>query len=98
MIPPPPFMMKKKNVMALAKYGFEVFTEVLMRDGMNCIYCGRRVRFAYNGHDQAGDILTFDHRVPKSRGGRSTVENLGVACRRCNNRKRNKTEEEFRNG
>lgn len=41
-------------------------------------------------------LLTKDHRVPLSRGGRHIIENILPACRPCNSRKFNRTEEEFR--
>jgi 5-methylcytosine-specific restriction endonuclease McrA len=40
--------------------------------------------------------LTADHRLPLSRGGQHTIENLIPACRRCNSRKGMQTEAEFR--
>ena len=51
---------------------------ILVRDRHTCQYCG-------NIHS-ASD-LTLDHVVPRSRGGKSTWENLVSCCRRCNNRK-----------
>jgi 5-methylcytosine-specific restriction endonuclease McrA len=58
---------------------------VFRRDGHTCQYCGRG----------SGD-LTLDHVMPKSRGGRSTWENIVTACRECNSRKRDRTPEEAR--
>lgn len=37
----------------------------------------------------------IDHKTPISRGGLSTLENLALACRACNQRKRARTAEEF---
>jgi len=45
---------------------------VFLRDGFACAYCG------------AHDNLTFDHVVPRSRGGRTTWENIVTACSPCN--------------
>lgn len=56
---------------------------VLRRDAYTCQYCGRR-----------GGDLTVDHVLPKSRGGRSSWENLVTACRPCNLKKKNRTPEE----
>ena len=39
---------------------------------------------------------TKDHRTPVSRGGSDALENLAVACLRCNLRKNDMTEEEWR--
>ena len=53
---------------------------VKRRDGA-CAYCG-------------GKAETVDHVVPRSRGGRSTWQNLVAACRPCNQRKADRTPEE----
>lgn len=48
------------------------------RDNYTCQYCGRRL---------PSTELTLDHVVPRCLGGRSTWENLVVACVSCNARK-----------
>lgn len=48
---------------------------VFLRDGFACAYCG------------AGEHLTFDHVVPRSKGGRTTWENIVAACSPCNLKK-----------
>lgn len=54
-----------------------------------CFYCG--VRF-----EQAGpDHRTVDHRVPRSRGGSDGLTNLVFACYSCNQRKRDRPEDDF---
>ena len=45
---------------------------VFLRDRFECQYCGD------------GEELTFDHVVPRSRGGRTTWENVVTACSPCN--------------
>ncbi len=45
---------------------------VFLRDRFCCQYCGAR------------DDLTFDHLVPRSRGGQTTWENVVTACSTCN--------------
>ena len=45
------------------------------RDANQCQYCGSR------------DELTFDHLIPRSRGGRTTWQNVVAACAPCNLRK-----------
>ena len=52
---------------------------VFLRDRFSCQYCGAR------------DDLTFDHLVPRSRGGHTTWGNVVAACSPCNLRKGNKT-------
>ena len=48
---------------------------VFLRDGFSCQYCGSRL---------ATEDLTFDHVVPRCRGGRTTWENVVTACSPCN--------------
>ena len=48
---------------------------LFLRDGFCCQYCGAR-----------GD-LTFDHVIPRSKGGRTSWENVVAACSGCNLRK-----------
>jgi 5-methylcytosine-specific restriction endonuclease McrA len=45
---------------------------VFLRDRFSCQYCGSR------------EDLTFDHLVPRSRGGQTTWENVITACSTCN--------------
>ena len=51
---------------------------VFLRDRFTCQFCGRRER---------AEELTFDHVVPRSRGGVSSWRNVVTACRVCNERK-----------
>ena len=48
---------------------------VFLRDRFHCQYCGG---------DFATNVLTFDHVVPKSRGGRTSWTNVVTACSPCN--------------
>jgi 5-methylcytosine-specific restriction endonuclease McrA len=57
------------------------------RDLHACMYCSNTF-----GERE----LTRDHIVPKSRGGRDIWTNVVSACRRCNQRKGNRTPEEAR--
>lgn len=50
------------------------------RDGYMCMYCARTFH---------SSLLTRDHIVPTSRGGRDRWENVVAACRRCNQHKAN---------
>ena len=58
-----------------------VFTRfnLFLRDGFSCQYCGQ------------GGELTFDHVIPRSRGGITSWENVVSACSRCNLKKGAKT-------
>ena len=55
---------------------------VYQRDRFTCQYCGGQFRWGE---------LTYDHLVPRSRGGRTEFRNIVTACRRCNARKGNLT-------
>ena len=48
------------------------------RDEFTCLYCGEML---------SASLLTRDHIVPLSRGGRDVWENVLAACRPCNQRK-----------
>ena len=51
---------------------------LIERDGAVCVWCGRAPWRA---------DLTAEHIVPRARGGRTSPENLTVACRACNKRR-----------
>lgn len=60
---------------------------VFSRDRYTCQYCG----------DMPGTPdLTFDHVLPRSRGGTTVWENIVTCCITCNAKKANKTPEEAR--
>jgi 5-methylcytosine-specific restriction endonuclease McrA len=61
--------------------------KIFMRDRYRCQYCG---------HKGTAFDLSIDHILPRSRGGRTTPENLCVACRPCNSRKGDRTPAEAR--
>ncbi len=42
------------------------------------------------------DLLTMDHLIPISRGGRSTKKNIVVCCKECNSHKKNLTVADIR--
>ncbi len=58
---------------------------VLARDHYTCQYCGAT---------PLRKDLTIDHVLPRSRGGRTTWENVVAACDKCNGRKGNRTPSE----
>lgn len=39
---------------------------------------------------EIGKVITFDHRIPHSRGGEGSIENFQLLCRECNNQKRSR--------
>lgn len=83
----PSFEMQLPSVIALKEYvhldrrpAFTRFN-VFLRDRFHCQYCGDRFRT---------EDLTFDHVVPRSRGGRTTWTNIVTACQSCNLAKGNR--------
>ena len=59
---------------------------IYARDGYKCQYCGAKPKKMTD--------LSYDHVLPKSRGGRTIWENITTCCFKCNSRKRNRTPEE----
>ena len=60
---------------------------IFLRDGQRCQYCQRV--FPLNE-------LTCDHVIPRSRGGRSSWDNVVAACGPCNRKKSDRTPSEAR--
>ncbi|MGV3633808.1 MAG: HNH endonuclease, partial [Pseudorhodoplanes sp.] len=73
----PSFEMKLPSVVSLKTFvkpsTHPAFTRfnVFLRDRFACQYCGAR------------DDLTFDHLIPRSRGGLTTWDNVVAACSPC---------------
>ena len=74
----PSFSMKLPSVIALKSYirpqsnpNFTRFN-VFLRDKFSCQYCGSK------------DELTFDHLLPRSKGGKTNWSNVVTACSACN--------------
>ena len=74
----PSVVVLKEFVRPQKRVAFTRFN-LFLRDEFCCQYCGSR-----------GD-LTFDHVVPRSRGGLTSWENVVAACSPCNLRKANKS-------
>lgn len=55
---------------------------IFKRDQNECQYCG------------ANKMLTIDHVIPKSKGGKTNWQNLITACHRCNTQKGDRTPEQ----
>src|SRR5205823_1450409 len=61
----------------------DTWQDILKQYERLCAYCG------------ASGPLTIDHRVPLSRGGRNSKDNIKPACRSCNSKKATRSEDDF---
>lgn len=76
-------VLHRKQMYALSG---DVQQRVWVRDGLACVYCGRKM----------GEILlTIDHFVPLEFGGLNDETNYVTACRKCNKNKGMLMPEEF---
>lgn len=62
----------------------ELVDAIKKRDRDRCRYCGCKVRWSDKRSAAGG---TFDHVEPIADGGRNTIGNVVVCCRRCNEKK-----------
>lgn len=60
---------------------------VFGRDSYACLYCGVQ---------PGSEELTYDHVLPRSRGGKTTWENIATCCWDCNEKKADRTPDEAR--
>ncbi len=58
---------------------------IFARDGHRCQYCGRSMPLAQ---------LSIDHVIPRSRGGKTTWDNVVCSCQPCNTKKGWRTPQE----
>jgi 5-methylcytosine-specific restriction endonuclease McrA len=65
----------------------EQWKSILGQSQGKCYYCSKYVGVM---------SLVIEHRIPISRGGDTTMENVTAACKGCNWDKCSKTEEEYR--
>ena len=70
-----PSVVSLKTYVRPARYPAFTRFNLFLRDNFSCQYCG------------ATEELTFDHLIPRSRGGRTTWDNVLAACATCNLRK-----------
>lgn len=62
--------------------------QVFERDGWKCVACGRSQR--------DGVTLQVDHIIPRSKGGRDSLDNLQILCSECNLGKSNRDSTDLR--
>ena len=70
-----PSVVSLKTYIKPSRYPAFTRFNVFLRDRFSCQYCGSR------------EELTFDHVVPRSKGGMTEWENVVAACSACNLRK-----------
>lgn len=64
--------------------GYEVREYLLEKFNRKCIYCGKK------------DVpLEIEHIIPKAKGGTNRIDNLGIACHECNQKKGSRNAKEF---
>lgn len=79
---------RRRHAKKLSQLGYvpENYVEVLSEfQFYQCYYCSCDLNGVYD----------VDHKLPLSRGGLHSIENLCLACPCCNRRKHTRTEEEF---
>jgi 5-methylcytosine-specific restriction endonuclease McrA len=72
---PLPSVVSLKTYVKPTRYPAFTRFNVFLRDRFSCQYCGAR------------EELTFDHVIPRARGGQTTWDNVITACSCCNLRK-----------
>lgn len=60
---------------------------VYIRDHGKCMYCGKKVGL---------NNFSFDHYIPKCRGGKTTWENILICCTHCNSKKGDRPADKFK--
>jgi 5-methylcytosine-specific restriction endonuclease McrA len=75
---------KKQRSFYCRQEGNAVGTRIIKRRLFNgarkkeCFYCRKNLTF---------DAATIDHKKPRSDGGKTTMDNSVVSCKKCNNKK-----------
>ena len=73
-----PSVISLKNYVPMDRRPAFTRFNVFLRDGFSCQYCG-------GGFPT--ELLTFDHIIPRSRGGTTVWDNVVTACEPCNLKK-----------
>lgn len=74
-----PVTPKFRNVESISRY------MLYERDGGKCCYCGKKI---------TQKEATVDHVIPRSKGGKSTWDNVALSCGHCNRKKGDRTPEQ----
>jgi hypothetical protein len=65
------------------------------RDGAGCHYCRRSVHISRPLAPHRPNDATIDHKIPRSKDGTDSLDNLLLACRACNEAKEDRDYEDF---
>lgn len=76
-----PSVISLKDYVPLPKRAAFTRFNVFLRDKFQCQYCKNNFKV---------EELTFDHVIPKSKGGSTSWNNVVTSCRKCNTMKGNK--------
>lgn len=71
------------------KITLEELQSVIDQSEHQCYYCNSWIDITDSRQFQ------FDHRQPLSKGGTNEIKNIVLSCTKCNQKKNDKTEEEF---
>jgi hypothetical protein len=74
------------GVVAPGGHTFEQWLEVLRKQRHRCYYCGKLLNQSNRNRE---------HKIPICRGGSDDISNVVAACRKCNEKKKDLTAEEF---
>lgn len=76
------------------KYHMSVLME---REGGKCFYCDVDVVLSYKEFGGATDLntATRDHIIPESKGGKTNLDNLVLACAQCNQQRKTMPADQF---
>ncbi len=75
-----PAVMRLKKLPKVGKRQIKFSRQnIYIRDRYRCQYCRR--------NDIPVEFLTYDHVIPKCKGGKTTWENIVCACKFCNSKK-----------
>ncbi len=81
-----PSVVALKNIAPMDRSAAFTRFNVFLRDNFTCQYCEVK---------KTASDLTFDHIIPRSKGGKTSWKNVVSSCKDCNFRKGNKTLEEI---
>lgn len=77
-----------------------LYLQKLWNKDPHCVYCGRETLSpelnTNKQYDHRRDRSTYEHMIPKIRGGSEARSNAALSCARCNHTKLDMTHEEFK--